>query len=398
MRSWSALQVSLLVSVLALLAGCARAAQPTPTAAPPTPKAAPAPTDAPAKPAATSALPRAEPTVARPQPTAVAKLAFDERAVAEFYRGKTLRFVVPFAAGGGHDTYTRAIAKHFGRNLPGEPTTVVENLPGAGGLTGVNQGYNAMPRDGTVVLFVSASAVLKQLAADPAVQYDATRLQYLGVPNADSNVLLISKSTGISRLEQLLEPDRKEVVLGGIGPGSPQDVATVILRDVLGARVKLVSGYDGTAKLRLAQESGELDGHWQFWDSIRATFLEKVTGGEWPAIAQLAEPPIAELRGVPSLLDLARTEEQRQIIRQATLAPYQFARIYAVAPGVPAERVAALQAAFERTLADQDFLAEAERAKLAIAPVKADQVRQRVVEFLTMPDTLRRQVVKLVSP
>ncbi len=126
--------------------------------------------------------------------------------------------------------------------------------------------------------------------------------------------------------------------------------------------------------------------------------MDKLTSGEWLAIAQLADPLISELGNVPSLLEAARTEEQRQIIRQATLSPYQFARIYTLAPGVPADRVAALRTAFERTLADKDFLADAEKAKLAVNPVKADQVRQRVTEFLTMPDNLKRQVVKLVSP
>lgn len=383
-RRW-AFQVVPLLTLATVLAACAPAAPPPTATAPPPPTTAPAATAAPTAAPTAVQKPTAKPTVAT-------------SSVADFYRGKTVRFIVPFAPGGGHDTYTRAIAKHFGRFVPGEPTTIVENVPGAGGLIGVNQAYNTLPKDGTVVLFVSSSAILKQLAGDSGVQFDALQFQYLGVANTDSNVLLISKSTGITRLDQFFEPGRKEVVLGGIGPGSPQDVATTIMSDVLGARVKLVSGYDGTAKIRLAQESGELDGHWQYWDSIRTGLMDKLTSGEWLAVAQLADPLISELGNVPSLLEAARTEEQRQIIRQATLSPYQFARIYTVAPGVPADRVAALRTAFERTLADKDFLADAEKAKLAVNPVKADQVRQRVTEFLTMPDNLKRQVVKLVSP
>ena len=278
-----------------------------------------------------------------------------DRAAADFYRGKTLRLVVGYDAGGGYDTYSRVIARYLGKHVPGNPNVIVENRPGAGGLVATNYLANAAPKDGTVLLNVGASSMLKQLAGDRGVEYDAARFQYLGAPFSDHNILIVRKSSGFTRLDEALGAGSRQMVLGGISPGSPQDVGAVLVRDVLGANVKLVSGYGGTSKIRLALDQGEIDGFFNAWESTRATNRAEIDSGDWVVLAQVTERPLPDFPAVPTLLQLARTDEQRQVIRMASIAPLEFARPYLVAAGVPDGRVVALRTAFDQTMADPEF-------------------------------------------
>jgi tripartite-type tricarboxylate transporter receptor subunit TctC len=321
----------------------------------------------------------------------------DDRAVANFYRGKTLHMVVGYDAGGGYDAYTRVIAKYFGKYVPGNPNVIVENRPGAGGLVATNYLANQAPKDGTVILNVGASSMLKQLAGDKGVEYDVTKFQYLGAPFSDHNILTVRKSSGFTRLEEILGANSRQMVLGGISPGSPQDVDAQMLRDVLGANVKLVSGYGGTSKIRLAMESGVIDGMFNSWESIRATNRAEIESGEWLVLVQVPETPMADFPNVPTLMSFAKTDEQRQVIRMSAIVPLQFARPYMVADGVPQARVEALRAAFESVLADPDFLADAERSKLDLEPVKGDRLQHDGSEFLQMPPQIKEQVVKILT-
>jgi tripartite-type tricarboxylate transporter receptor subunit TctC len=209
--------------------------------------------------------------------------------------------------------------------------------------------------------------------------------------------VIVRKSSGFTRLDEVLGGSGRQMVLGGISPGSPQDVGAVVVRDVLGANVKLVSGYGGTSKIRLALDQGEVDGFFNAWESTRATNRAEVENGDWLVLAQVSEVPLSDFPTVPTLLQLARTDEQRQVIRMAAIAPLEFARPYLVAAGVPEARVAALRAAFDRTITDPEFLADAERSKLDIEPVSADRLQRLVGEFLEMPPSLKTQVVNVLT-
>jgi tripartite-type tricarboxylate transporter receptor subunit TctC len=340
---------------------------------------------------------RGSPSDGAPAAQPAAQAGSGDRAVTDFYRGKTLHLVVGYDAGGGYDTYSRVIARYLGKHVPGNPNVIVENRPGAGGLVATNYLANAAPRDGTVLLNVGASSMLKQLAGDRGVEYDAARFQYLGAPFSDHNILIVRKSSGFTRLDEALRAGSRQMVLGGISPGSPQDVGAVLVRDVLGANVKLVSGYGGTSKIRLALDQGEIDGFFNAWESTRATNRAEIDNGDWTVLAQVTERPLADFPTVPTLLQLARNDEQRQVIRMASIAPLEFARPYLVAAGVPAARVVALRAAFDQTMADPEFLADAERSKLDIEPVSADRLQRLVAEFLDMPPNLKSQVVEILT-
>jgi tripartite-type tricarboxylate transporter receptor subunit TctC len=201
--------------------------------------------------------------------------AFDEKAVADFYRGKTVRIVVGFSAGGGYDAYSRVIGRHLHKHIPGNPSVVVDNMAGAGSIIAANYIYNAAPKDGTVIGNISGQIILEQLFANPAVQYDLGKVRYLGVPIGETYLLLVTRKPGVMKFDELLGAKSKQIVVGGI-PGSTVEQGPILLRDLLGANLKVVSGYKGTADIRLAIESGELDGFLNSWESTKITSLDKV--------------------------------------------------------------------------------------------------------------------------
>jgi tripartite-type tricarboxylate transporter receptor subunit TctC len=258
--------------------------------------------------------------------------------------------------------------------------------------------YRVGPRDGTLIQSFVGSLVVRQAFGAPGVEYDASRLHYLGAPATDSYVLTVTRKSGVTRVEETFGPAGKPLVLGTLGPGSPLEVGSIILRDYYGANIRLVSGYDGAAKIRLALDGGEVDGMFTSWQELRGTSREKLDSGEWIVLRQAAAEPPPEIPNVPSLLDLARDDEQRQLIRLATIVPYAFARPYVVAPDVPGERVRALETAFARTMADAEFRAEAERGQLLIEPVSGEAAEKRVREFLSMPADLREKLQPIMWP
>ena len=315
----------------------------------------------------------------------------------EFYEGKTLRIVVAYSPGGGYDTYARLIARYFGKHIPGNPRMIVENRPGAGGLIAANYLYNARRQNGLNVLHVGGSTVIKQLTASQNVKYDMSKFQYVGAPTTQQSVLVITKRSGITNIEQVLGKDGKQLALGGISTGSPTDVAAILLRDVLGGNVKLVTGYKGTSNIRLAMEAGELNGMFNAWSSLKASNWAQIQSGEWLVLLQISEKPIPDLpKPVPLMQGLAKTDEARRLIRLTTLVPYQFARPFLMGPRVPKERVLALQTAFEKTMADPDFLGEAKKTHLAVNPLDGQQLLSSVEEFLTMPADIKTKVIDLL--
>jgi tripartite-type tricarboxylate transporter receptor subunit TctC len=316
----------------------------------------------------------------------------------EFYRGKTLRIVVGYSPGGGYDTYARVIARHLKKHIPGEPRMIVENRPGAGGLISANHVYNSERQDGTTILHVGGSVIFKQFAGFKNVKYDVTKFQYIGGVFTVRSVMVVTKKTGINRFESLLSPGAKEIALGGISTGSPQDVAAVLLRDIVGARVRLVTGYRGSARIRLAMEAGELDGMVISWNSLRVTSGEKISSGEWLLLLRMSEDAIPGLPNVPSVLKFTENDEQRGLIRLTTLVPYKFARPLILGPGVPEDRVRILRKAFERTMTDRNFLGEVKKADLAIDPISGPKLRSFVLEFMTMPAQPKAKVLKLLAP
>jgi tripartite-type tricarboxylate transporter receptor subunit TctC len=325
--------------------------------------------------------------------------AADDKAIADFYRGKTVKILVGFSAGGGYDAYSRLIGRHLHKHIPGNPSVIVENMAGAGSVILANHMFNAAPKDGTVIGNFSGQIILEQLFGNPAVQFDLAKYRFLGVPIGETYLLLATKKSGITKFDDLLGPKSKQLTIGGI-PGSTVEQGPMLLRDLLNANIKVVSGYKGTADVRLAMESGELDGFFNSWESTKVTSLDRVKNGEWQILAQVGDQPIAALpvKNVPTIAQIAKSEEAQQLLRFGAWAPNQFAKVYSVAPGTAADRAAALEAALSKTFADKEFLAEAEKGKLDIDPVSAAQVHKMVNDFFGLSADLKAKLKKILKP
>jgi tripartite-type tricarboxylate transporter receptor subunit TctC len=321
---------------------------------------------------------------------APAGAAYNEKAVADFYRGKTIRIVVGFSAGGGYDQYSRLIARHLSKHIPGSPAVIVDNMAGAGSIIAANHTFNAAPKDGTLIGNISGPIVLEQLFGNPAVQFDMAKFRYVAVPVSETYLLIVTRKPGVTKLDEVMGPKSKQISVGAI-PGSTVEHAPVLFRDVLGANFKIVSGYKGTADVRLAIDSGEVDAFFNTWTSSKVTSFDKFKNGEWLALAQLSEKPIKDLiiPNVPTIPMIAKNNEQRLLLKFGTSTPNAFGKVYVLPPGTPADRAMALENAFAKTFVDKELLADAQKGKLEFDPLIGEEIHKLVVEFLGMSPELR---------
>jgi tripartite-type tricarboxylate transporter receptor subunit TctC len=322
-----------------------------------------------------------------------AKPAYDEKAVANFYRNKTVRIIVGFTAGGGYDQYSRLIGRHLPKYIPGNPAVIVDNMAGAGSIIAANHMYNAAPKDGTVIGNISGPIILEQLFGNPAVQFDMGKFRYLAVPVSETYLFIVTKKSGVTKFDELIGSKGKQVSIGAI-PGSTVEHAPILARDVLGANLKIVSGYKGTADVRLAIDSGEVDGFFNTWTSSKVTSFDKVKSGEWLVLAQLSEKPIKDLiiPNVPTISQIGKTDEQRLIMKYGTSTPNDFGKVYVLPPGTPADRALALENAFAKVFTDRELLADSEKGKLEIEPMLGDDIQKLVQEFLGMSPDLKTKL------
>ena len=253
----------------------------------------------------------------------------DDRAVADFYRGKVVRIFVGFPPGGGADIYSRVIARHLGRYIPGNPTLAVVNMPGAGSIIAGNYIFNSGARDGTEIGMLNGAVILEQLFANPGVHFDMAKFRYLAVPVNETYVMIVTRQSGIAKFSELLGANAKQAILGAI-PNSTLEHAPILLRDALDANLKVVSGYKGSADIRLAVDTGEVSGFFNPWSTVKYSSLDKFNSGEWSVIIQLTDQPLRDLPtgNIPTIADLTKDKDQRLLLRYGTSAPNQFGKVY----------------------------------------------------------------------
>ncbi|HWO42000.1 MAG TPA: tripartite tricarboxylate transporter substrate-binding protein [Candidatus Eisenbacteria bacterium] len=334
--------------------------------------------------------------------TALARAAqpsgYDEKAVADFYRGKTVTIIVGHSAGGGFDRYARAIARHLGKYIPGNPAIVVNNMVGAGTMVSANYTYNQAPRDGTVINSFDGGLWPSQLYGSPAVQFDMTKFNYIGAPDIFKYIMVVTKQSGIAKMEEIMS-GAKEVVIGAVPNTSIQHAAT-FLRDVMGGRVKLVTGFKGTAEIRLAMQSGEVNSVITGWETLGASNYKDFESGNWLILSQWVDEPLTDLpqKNVPSIYQFTRNNEEREMLRLGLVKPNSYARPYAMPPGVPPDRVRAVEAAFLKTLKDPEFVAEAEKTRMTLNPIPGTTLHKMIVEGLSMPERLKTKLKPILAP
>ena len=304
-----------------------------------------------------------------------------------FYKGKTIRIIVATAAGGGYDLYTRTMARHLRKYIPGEPAIIVENMPGAGHLIGANYVYKVAKPDGLTMGHFIGSLFMQQLLGKPGVEFDALKFNFIGVPAQDNYMIGLSKATGITSMEQWLA-SKKIVKIGGIGAGSATDDIPKILAATIGLPLQVVAGYKGTSDVRLAFNSGEIDGICNAWESFKSTWRKELDGNEVALVLQAIPARHRDVPNVPLAIDYAKTDEAKRMIRSVihTIAPT--VRPYVFPPDTPKDRVETLRRAFMSTMKDQEFLAEASKAKLDINPLDGATLEVNVKEVFNLDAAL----------
>jgi tripartite-type tricarboxylate transporter receptor subunit TctC len=318
----------------------------------------------------------------------VSAQAHAEDDVAAFYRGKQLRLVVGTAPGGGYDLFARIVARHMAAHVPGQPTIVVQNLPAAGGLVMTNQLYAVGPKDGTVI-GVPINGIPTAPLLQQGAQFDPTRLIWLGSTNREPYVAFVWHTAPVQSLAELRS---RELVVGATAPGTTMADFPLVSNDILGLKFKVVRGYEGTPQINHAIERGELQGNGGIgWAAVKAQVPQWIAEKNITVIAQYGLKRNAELTEVPSMLEQAKSEPDRQALTML-FARTEYGRPYFLPPDVPVERVNALRRAFDATMKEPAFVADAARLQLDIDPMTGEEVQALVGQLARTPPAIVARV------
>jgi tripartite-type tricarboxylate transporter receptor subunit TctC len=309
--------------------------------------------------------------------------------VSAFYAGRTVQLVIGYATGGGYDDYARMLGRHIGRHIPGRPTVVVQNMPGAGSIKAANYLYNIAPKDGTVVGGFARGIFLDPLLgrAD-AMRYTAANFGWLGSISSDVGVCAFRSDAGI---DSWADMQTKRYKIGGTGAGADSDVFANLLRRMFNLPMQLVLGYQSAAETVLAIQRKEVDGRcgWS-WSTLSSRNKDLLVSKEVKVVLQLTDRKLPELAGVPSVLDVAASPDQQAILK-LVIARQTMARPYVAPPGLPPDRLKALRDAFDATMTDREFLADAARQGLDVRPVNGAEAEALIREvYASSPDVVKR--------
>jgi tripartite-type tricarboxylate transporter receptor subunit TctC len=303
-------------------------------------------------------------------------------AVDSFFAGREIRVIVGTGSGGGYDAYARLTARYLGKYLPGNPTIVVQNMPGASGIKAVNYLYAVAPKDGTVIASFNNSMPVYQVIGQPGVQFKTEELSWIGAMSKFVNTVAVWYTTGVKTIE---DAKRIEVVIGATGGGGTMAGYPTLLNSVLGTKFKIVTGYEGGNAINLAMERGEVQGRGNLsWSSIQTGHPDWYREKKVVPIVQIGMQKEPDLQDVPLLIELAQNDEQRRMFEFVS-AVNAMERPFAGPPGIPKDRLEALRRAFDRTAKDPDFLANAAKQDLPIDAGTGDQVEAVVVRIVTTP-------------
>jgi tripartite-type tricarboxylate transporter receptor subunit TctC len=294
----------------------------------------------------------------------------------EFYRGKSLSLVIPNAPGGSFDLYARLVALHLGRFIPGHPSIVAQNMPGAAGMQAANHLYALAPKDGSVLAVLVPNITLAQILGVQSITYDARKFNWIGRAVATTATLFTGHTSPTKTLADL---KARETLVASTGPLSQAEINSLMLNGVVGTKFRLIRGYKGSAEAALAVERGEADGTLMPWEFLKAAHADWINAGKISIVARYVRHPIAERPEVPSVYDLAQTSEQRSVLN-LFLGADEMGHPIAMPPDVPRDRIEAVRLAFANMIKDPEFLADAEQKKLDLLPGRWDEIEKTVTE------------------
>lgn len=307
----------------------------------------------------------------------------------EFFKDKTIRFIVGYSAGGSFDLYTRVIARHFSKHVPGNPTTVVENMTGAGGIIAANHIYNRAAPDGLTVGAWAAPLVLQNVMGNDATKFDGRRFGYLGVPSPYDTVCTFNEKSGVATINDWINAKRP-MKISAIGPGTSTSDIPKLLKVALNLPLDVLDGYKGGAGARLAVESGEVDGYCGSWQTVETVWRSAYESGKIRAVLQASLESHPKYKTVPLASSYAKTDFARQLVTVADSAHgAQFP--YTVPPGMAKDRLELLQKAFVETLKDPELLAEAKKSKLDIEVIDGPTIAKKLRQLYDIkPDVVAK--------
>ncbi|MGH7824178.1 MAG: Bug family tripartite tricarboxylate transporter substrate binding protein [Candidatus Binatia bacterium] len=316
----------------------------------------------------------------------------------EFYQGKTIRFIVGYAAGGGYDTYTRAIARHIGNHIPGNPATVVDNMEGAGSLLAANYMFNKADPDGLTVGVFNSGMVTQQSLGSRGIQFDARKFGWVGAPGTGFPSCLVMGFTGLKTLDDVIKSSDK-LKFGATRAGASSDDVPKLMNELMGTKFQIISGYKGTSPIRVALQRREVNALCSGWESMRVTAVSmlRAQGGDRliPFIIH-GKPQDEEVKDLPRFTKVIKGEENVAAFK-AWANQYDFQRPLVVPPNTPRERLQMLRTALQKTLDDPKFLSEANKSKLVIGDVTGEDAERAVEEILSISPAIKKKLQFLVT-
>ena len=307
--------------------------------------------------------------------------------------GKTFNMIIGFGPGGGYDMWARMVAGHIGKHLPGNPTVVSQNLPGGGSYRAASFIYNQAPKDGTVMALIARDAALGPLTGEPGAQFDATKFSWIGTPATETNVCIAYHTAPVKTAHDLT---KEELIVGDTGPGTGTHAYPKALNDILGMKFKLVGGYPSSADVFLAMERGEVQGFCESLDSVKVRRPDWISSGTVSVLFQGGAKPNPELNGVPFVADLAQRPDDRAAIDFLYIGQ-GIGRPFIAPPGMPPDRLRMLRQAFDATMKDPEFIAEANQRRFPLDPEDGEQLEGLIKKAYATPKPIIDRIAKLIQ-
>jgi tripartite-type tricarboxylate transporter receptor subunit TctC len=306
----------------------------------------------------------------------------------QFYAGKTVDLVIGYPPGGSNDTWARLVTRHLGKHIPGRPSVVPKNTPGAGSFLAVNQIFNVAPKDGSVIGIGSPTMPLDEKLGTQGVRFKTAELNWIGRVDSLINMVFMWQTSPVKTFADAL---KIETTLSATGVGSTVSVYPTVLNNVLGTKFKLIMGYKGSNEAMLAVERGEAEGHSTSWTALKVAHPDWIRENKVAILVQFALKRHAEMPDVPTAIDLAHNDEERAILA-AVMNAAEVGTAFFTTPAVPADRLNALRRAFDATMKDPDFHADVERTRLAINPITGEELQKLVADVSNLPPDLLEKV------
>ena len=317
----------------------------------------------------------------------------DAQSAAETFAGKNVTLIIGFGPGGGYDLWGRTVARHIGKYLPGKPTVVPQNVPGAGSYVAASHIYGAAPKDGSVFAIIARDAALGPLSNAPGARFDATKMSWLGSPTREHNVCIANATAAVKNVAQLRDT---QLILGDTGPGTGTRSYPKVLNDLFGFKFKIVSGFRSSADVFLAMERGEVEGICESLDSVIQRKPEWIANKTVNALLQAGAESRPELKDVPNVMTLARNDDERQTL-EYLYAGQDIGRPFVAPPDLPPERLKMLRAAFNATMKDPEFIAEVKRNKFDLEPEDGEHLAALIDKIYATPKPIIERVSNLIK-